>query len=57
MAIVEGGQDEEGDLVEEREIALPGPNISVKDTVPKYEGLIVFFPGKYFTVNVVIPNN
>ncbi|KAG4386938.1 hypothetical protein AAZX31_11G144500 [Glycine max] len=45
LAIVEGGQDEEGDLVAEREIALPGPNISVKDTVPKYEGLIVFFPG------------
>ncbi|TKY67259.1 hypothetical protein E2542_SST10151 [Spatholobus suberectus] len=45
LAIVEGGQDEEGDLAAEREIALPGPNISVKDTVPKYEGLIVFFPG------------
>ncbi|KAL2328655.1 hypothetical protein Fmac_022082 [Flemingia macrophylla] len=45
LAIVEGGQDEEGDLVAEREVAMPGPNISVKDTVPKYEGLIVFFPG------------
>ncbi|XP_029127173.1 tRNA ligase 1 isoform X2 [Cajanus cajan] len=45
LAIVDGGQDEEGDLVAEREIALPGSTISVKDTVPKYEGLIVFFPG------------
>ncbi|BAT90626.1 tRNA ligase [Vigna angularis] len=45
LAIVEGGLDEEGDLLAEREIALPGSNISVKDTVPKYEGLIVFFPG------------
>ncbi|WVZ03730.1 hypothetical protein V8G54_024536 [Vigna mungo] len=45
LAIVEGGVDEEGDLLAEREITLPGPNISVKDTVPKYEGLIVFFPG------------
>ncbi|CAJ1979353.1 unnamed protein product [Sphenostylis stenocarpa] len=45
MAIVKEGQDEEGDLVAERKIALPGPNISVKDSVPKYEGLIVFFPG------------
>ncbi|KAK7404678.1 hypothetical protein VNO78_05634 [Psophocarpus tetragonolobus] len=45
LAIVEGGQDEEGDLVAEPRVALPGPNISVKDTVPKYEGLVVFFPG------------
>ncbi|XP_061359038.1 tRNA ligase 1 isoform X2 [Gastrolobium bilobum] len=45
LAIVEGGQDEEGDLVAEQELAPPGPNISVKDTVPKDEGLIVFFPG------------
>ncbi|KAJ1381716.1 hypothetical protein SESBI_44901 [Sesbania bispinosa] len=45
LAIVEGGQDEEGDLVAERDIAPSGPNISVKDTVPKNEGLIVFFPG------------
>lgn len=45
LAIVEGGQDEEGDLVAEREIAPSGPITSVKDTVPKYEGLIVFFPG------------
>lgn len=57
LAIVEGGQDEEGDLVAEREIAPPDPNISVKDTVPKHEGLIVFFPGNYFTMPVVISNN
>ncbi|XP_027345379.1 tRNA ligase 1 isoform X2 [Abrus precatorius] len=45
LAIVEGGQDEEGDLVAEREVAPPQTNIPVKDTVSKYEGLIVFFPG------------
>ncbi|KAK7257736.1 hypothetical protein RIF29_31930 [Crotalaria pallida] len=45
LAIVEGGQDEEGDLVAEREVAPPEPSTSVKDKVPKNEGLIVFFPG------------
>ncbi|XP_058729875.1 tRNA ligase 1 [Vicia villosa] len=45
LAIVEEGQDEEGDLVSVRDIAPSGPNISVKDTVPKDEGMIVFFPG------------
>ncbi|KAK2983934.1 hypothetical protein RJ640_012411 [Escallonia rubra] len=41
LAIIEGGRDEEGDL--ERETpSSPAP--SVKDTVPKTEGLIVFFP-------------
>lgn len=55
LAIVEGGQDEEGDLVSERDIAPSGPNISVKDTVPKNEGMIVFFPGNSFTILVVIP--
>lgn len=45
LAIVEGGQDEEGDLAPERDIAPSEPNISVKDTVPKDEGMIVFFPG------------
>ncbi|KEH30066.1 RNA ligase, putative [Medicago truncatula] len=44
LAIVEGGQDEEGDLASER-VAPSEPNISVKDTVPKDEGMIVFFPG------------
>ena len=56
MAIVEGGQDEEGDLGAEREIAPLGPSFSVKDTVPKDEGLIVFFPGNSFTMLVGILN-
>ncbi|KAK2967190.1 hypothetical protein RJ640_022446, partial [Escallonia rubra] len=45
LAIIEGGRDEEGDL--ERETP-SSPDPSVKDTVPKTEGLIVFFPGKYW---------
>ncbi|XP_030968694.1 tRNA ligase 1 isoform X3 [Quercus lobata] len=45
LAIVEGGRDEEGDLEMEREIAPLSPSPSVKDIVPKKEGLIVFFPG------------
>ncbi|KAL6979294.1 hypothetical protein U1Q18_020959 [Sarracenia purpurea var. burkii] len=45
MAIVEGGRDEEGDLETEREVAPPSHIPSVKDTVAKDEGLIVFFPG------------
>ncbi len=44
LAIV--GLDEEGDLEMEREVAPLSPSPSVKDTVPKKEGLIVFFPGK-----------
>ncbi|KAK3022497.1 hypothetical protein RJ639_046712, partial [Escallonia herrerae] len=40
LAIIEGGRDEEGDL--ERETP-SSPDPSVKDTVPKTEGLIVFF--------------
>lgn len=43
LAIV--GLDEEGDLEMEREVAPLSPSPSVKDTVPKKEGLIVFFPG------------
>jgi hypothetical protein len=50
LAIVEGGQDEEGDLVSEQDITPSGPNISVRDTVPKDEGMIVFFPGNSFTI-------
>ena len=46
LAIVEGGRDGEGDLEMEREIAPLSPSPSVKDIVPKKEGLIVFFPGK-----------
>lgn len=45
LAIVEGGRDEEGDLEREREVAPSSPSPSVKDTVAKDEGLIVFFPG------------
>lgn len=46
MAIVEGDRDEEGDLQTGRDVAPSSPSPSVKDTVPKDEGLIVFFPGK-----------
>lgn len=45
LAIIEGDRDEEGDLETEREVAPPSPVPSVKDTVQKNEGLIVFFPG------------
>lgn len=44
LAIV-GGRDEEGDLEREQESAPSSPSPSVKDTVTKDEGLIVFFPG------------
>lgn len=54
LAIVEGGHDEEGDLVSERDLAPSEPNISVKDTVPKDEGMIVFFPGSSFTILVTL---
>ncbi|XP_061991202.1 tRNA ligase 1-like [Rosa rugosa] len=43
LAIVEGGRDEEGDL--EKESVPSSPSASVADTIPKAEGLIVFFPG------------
>lgn len=46
LAIIEGGRDEEGDLETEREIAPSSPAPSIKDSVPRDEGLIVFFPGK-----------
>ncbi|KAF7805558.1 tRNA ligase 1 isoform X1 [Senna tora] len=45
IAIVGEGQDEEGDLEAEKETATPRHTFSVTDTVPKQEGLIVFFPG------------
>lgn len=45
LAIVDGGVDEEGDLRMEREVTPSSPSPSVKDTVPKKEGLIIFFPG------------
>ncbi|XVF19501.1 hypothetical protein REPUB_Repub11eG0115900 [Reevesia pubescens] len=45
LAAVEGGRDEEGDLVTEREAAAESLSPSIKDTIRKDEGLIVFFPG------------
>ncbi|KAI4334436.1 hypothetical protein L6164_019131 [Bauhinia variegata] len=45
LSIVEEGQDEEGDLAAKRETEPPRPSISLVNTVPKVEGLIVFFPG------------
>ncbi|OVA18150.1 tRNA ligase [Macleaya cordata] len=45
LAIVESSRDEEGDLDTERDAAPPSPTPTVVDTVPKHEGLIVFFPG------------
>ncbi|XP_062082011.1 tRNA ligase 1 [Humulus lupulus] len=45
LAIIEKGRDEEGDLEIEREVTPSSPSPSVKDSVPKDEGLIVFFPG------------
>ncbi|KAM0999699.1 hypothetical protein EV2_006653 [Malus domestica] len=45
LAIVEGGRDEEGDLEREQEVAPSSPSASGRDTIPKAEGLIVFFPG------------
>ncbi|KAL0436473.1 UNVERIFIED_CONTAM: tRNA ligase 1 [Sesamum radiatum] len=47
MAIVDGG-DEEGDL-EPRIDAIPSsPTPTVKETIRKDEGLIVFFPGRSY---------
>lgn len=43
LAMIEGGRDEEGDL--EKESVPSSPSASVPDTIPKAEGLIVFFPG------------
>lgn len=45
LAIIEGGRDEEGDLEREWEVAPSSPGPYVKDSVPRDEGLIVFFPG------------
>lgn len=45
LAIIEGGRDEEGDLEREWEVAPLSPGPCVKDSVPRDEGLIVFFPG------------
>ncbi|KAF3790306.1 hypothetical protein EJ110_NYTH09213 [Nymphaea thermarum] len=45
LAIVEGGHDEEGMVVPEIEAASLSPSATVKDVIPKDEGLIIFFPG------------
>ncbi|XP_057782702.1 tRNA ligase 1 [Salvia miltiorrhiza] len=45
MAIIEGGQDEEGDLEPERDIIPSSTTPIVEETVAKDRGLIVFFPG------------
>lgn len=45
MAIVGEGQDEEGDLEKEKEQTPVSPTNVARDTMPKQEGLIVFFPG------------
>lgn len=54
LAIVEGGRDEEGDL----DPAGAAPPLShsptVMDTVPKDDGLIIFFPGKVLICEVVV---
>ncbi|KAK1312273.1 hypothetical protein QJS10_CPA07g01100 [Acorus calamus] len=44
LAIVEGCMDEEGDLDREEELPSSYDNVA-RDSVPKAEGLIVFFPG------------
>ncbi|XP_074592518.1 tRNA ligase 1 isoform X2 [Curcuma longa] len=45
LAIIEAGRDEEGDLHQEVDETPSRPTASVMDSVPKDEGLIVFFPG------------
>lgn len=45
LAIIEGERDEEGDLHPGGDVAPLSPPPTVKDAVPKDEGLIVFFPG------------
>ncbi|XP_047337550.1 tRNA ligase 1 [Impatiens glandulifera] len=43
--VVDGGRDEEGDLETEKAAAPSSPSPVHVDTVPKDEGLIIFFPG------------
>lgn len=45
LAIVDEGKDEEGDLEPQRDMEPPSHSTPVKDSVPKDQGLIVFFPG------------
>lgn len=57
LAIIDGGLDEEGDLEAEKEVASPIHGHSVKDSIQKDEGLIVFFPGKFtFIGRYLIPS-
>lgn len=46
LAIVDGDINEEGDLDPEGAAAPPSHSPIVMDTVPKDDGLIIFFPGK-----------
>lgn len=50
LAIIEGGRDEEGDLDPEGALSPSSHSPTVADTIPKNEGLIVFFPGKMFNL-------
>lgn len=52
MAIIEGGRDDEGDLEPEREIIPSSLTPTVKETVAKDQGLIVFFPGRRSASNL-----
>lgn len=54
MAIVEGGRDEEGDLDPEGAAPPLSHSPTVMDTVPKDDGLIIFFPGKVLIYEVVV---
>lgn len=51
LAIID--RDEEGDLRPEEEVAPISPASATTDVVPKSEGLIVFFPGK-FDVSIIV---
>lgn len=52
LAIVDGDINEEGDLDPEGAAAPPSHSPIVMDTVPKDDGLIIFFPGKeLFSMN------
>ncbi|KAF6134722.1 hypothetical protein GIB67_002123 [Kingdonia uniflora] len=45
IAFFNGGRGEEGDLDTERDITPSSPGSAVRDSVPKKDGLIIFFPG------------
>lgn len=48
LAILEAERDEEGNLQPESGAAPSSPTSTSLDVVPKTEGLIVFFPGKFY---------